>query len=81
MATETVKVADLFINVKVPQRWRNHIPLLVYTVPGKDDSDFASELDQQAIAWVVGFHIDERVKVTAKTRRILRLRWRRNQIE
>lgn len=81
MAKETVKVADLFINNKVPQRWREHIPLLVHAVADKADSGSSGELEQQAIAWVVGFHIDECVKVTAETRRILRLRWRRNQIK
>jgi tRNA(Ile)-lysidine synthase len=59
------------INAKIPRRWREHIPLLVH-----NRSDNA---DGEEIAWLVGWRIDERAKVTSRTRRIVRLRWLRSQ--
>jgi tRNA(Ile)-lysidine synthase len=67
MGGRSVSVSDFMINVKVPQHLRATIPLLV-----RGPVDGASKAD---IAWVVGWRIDEQVSITAKTRRIVRLRW------
>jgi tRNA(Ile)-lysidine synthase len=54
----TQKLKEFFIDHKVPRFERPNIPLLV-----------AGEV----IAWVVGYRIDERVKVTEETERVLRV--------
>jgi tRNA(Ile)-lysidine synthase len=73
MGGQQVEVADFMINVKIPRRWRDHIPLLVHAPPGgAPDGE---------IAWVSGWRIDERVKITAGTGRVVRLRWSRPQAE
>ena len=69
MGGRSVQIADFMINVKVPQHLRGRIPLLV-----QGQSSSAKEAE---IAWLVGWRIDERVKVTPKTRSVLRLRWYR----
>jgi tRNA(Ile)-lysidine synthase len=53
------KLQDFFVDAKVPRDQRSSVPLMVS----------AGE-----IAWVVGFRVDERFKVTDSTRRILRVR-------
>jgi len=53
------KLKDFFINRKVPKFDRPKIPLL---------------LSGEMIAWVVGHRIDERVKVTEKTNKILKVK-------
>lgn len=53
------KLQDFFVDAKVPRDTRGSVPLVV--ADGR-------------IAWVVGFRVDERFKVTYSTRRILRLR-------
>lgn len=50
------KVGDFFTDRRVPVRLRQHVPLLA----GRD-----------GVVWVVGHRIDDRVKVTAATRRFL----------
>jgi tRNA(Ile)-lysidine synthase len=52
------KLKEFFIDHKIPRFERSAIPLL---------------LSQETIAWVVGYRIDERFKVTEKTKRILRV--------
>ncbi len=52
------KLQDFFVDAKVPRYERSRVPLVVA----------AGE-----IAWVVGFRVDDRFKVTDSTRRILRL--------
>lgn len=52
------KLQDFFVDLKVPRHQRQRVPLVVS----------AGE-----IAWVVGFRVDERFKVTDSTRRILRV--------
>ncbi len=65
MAGRAKRLNEFMINEKIPALWRDSIPLLV------------NELDQ--IAWVCGWRLDERARVTAQTRRVLRLRFlRRN---
>lgn len=70
MGGQVVKVADFFINAKIPRDWREYIPLLVHRRSGRSDDE---------IAWIVGWRIAERVKVTPKTDHTLRLRWLRSQ--
>lgn len=53
------KLQDFFVDAKVPRDQRGSVPLVV---------------SGAEIAWVVGFRVDERFKVTEVTRRILRLR-------
>jgi tRNA(Ile)-lysidine synthase len=65
MGGRSVGVAEFMINAKIPRRWRAHVPLLVHDRPGSSG--------EQEIAWVVGWRMDERVKVTAETRRVTRL--------
>ncbi len=56
----TKKVKDFFIDLKVPKSLRGQIPLLC----SKDH-----------ILWIVGLRLDDRVKVTSTTKRLLRLRY------
>jgi len=50
------KLGEFMIDAKVPQAWRGKVPLVCS--PGQ-------------ILWVVGYRIDERVKVTDSTRQVL----------
>ena len=54
----TQKLKEFFIDHKIPRFERPKIPLLI---------------SGEMIAWIVGYRIDERVKVTEKTQRVLRL--------
>jgi len=56
------KLGEFMIDAKVPQAWRGHVPLVCS--PGH-------------ILWVVGYRIDERVKVTDSTRHVLCLKLER----
>ena len=58
------KLNIFMIDARIPRAWRGRIPIV--TAPGQ-------------IIWVAGWRIDERVKVTDKTRKILRLEFRRIQ--
>lgn len=53
-----VKLKDFFISRKIPREERRFIPLLI------SDND---------IIWIIGHRIDDRYKVTEKTREILRV--------
>jgi tRNA(Ile)-lysidine synthase len=55
----TQKLKDFFIDHKIPRFERPEVPLL--TSGG-------------VIAWVVGFRIDERVKITEKTKKVLKVK-------
>ena len=55
----TQKLKDFFINHKVPKFERSSVPLLI---------------SEEGIAWVVGYRIDERVKITEKTKRVLKVK-------
>jgi len=57
-ARGTQKVKEFFIDHKIPRFERERIPLLV---------------SGGRIIWIVGYRIDDRVKVTDKTRRILKV--------
>jgi len=54
----TQKLKDFFIDHKVPRFERPKIPLLI---------------SGEMIAWIVGYRIDERVKVTEETKKILKV--------
>jgi tRNA(Ile)-lysidine synthase len=56
----TMKLQDYFTNARVPREERHRIPLLC---------------DQEKICWVVGQRLDDRVKITAATRRVLVAQW------
>ncbi|MCG2784067.1 MAG: tRNA lysidine(34) synthetase TilS [Anaerolineae bacterium] len=58
MPRQTVKLSDLFVNLKIPKRLRKNWPVLCV-----DDE----------IAWVVGLRMAQRFRVTEKTRQILKL--------
>ncbi|MFH0942235.1 MAG: tRNA lysidine(34) synthetase TilS [Chloroflexota bacterium] len=53
------KVGEFMISAKIPSYLRERVPLVV---------------SREGIIWLVGYRTDERVKVTPKTKRILRLR-------
>ncbi|MBA7713134.1 hypothetical protein ES703_122133 [subsurface metagenome] len=56
------KLGEFMIDAKIPQAWRERIPLVC---------------SPQHILWVVGWRIDDRVKVTEQTKQILRLKFER----
>jgi tRNA(Ile)-lysidine synthase len=53
------KLKDFFIDHKIPRFERPRIPLLI---------------SEERIAWVVGYRLDERVKITERTRKILKVK-------
>jgi len=59
--TGSKKLKDLFIDAKISRSRRRLVPVLC---------------DSQRIIWVVGHRIDDRVRVTAQTRRLLRIEYR-----
>jgi tRNA(Ile)-lysidine synthase len=56
-------VQAFMINEKVPVAWRDHLPILVNA--------------EREIVWLAGLRIDHRARVTATTRRCVRLRFER----
>ncbi|MBM4276668.1 MAG: tRNA lysidine(34) synthetase TilS [Deltaproteobacteria bacterium] len=59
MGTEgTQKLKEFFIDHKIPKFERPGIPLLI---------------SGEMIAWIVGYRIDERAKITSETKRVLRV--------
>ncbi len=58
----TKRVAEFMIDARIPRSWRKRIPMVT---------------DGDAVIWVVGCRIDDRVRVTEYTKRILRLRFSR----
>ena len=57
------KLQDVFVDAKVPRRERDGIPVVC---------------DEAGIVWVAGYRVAERAKVTASTRRTMRLEAQRN---
>ncbi len=55
------KLKDFFIDAKVPRQIRDRVPII------------AAGPEAEQIVWVTGLRIDERVKITAETREVLRL--------
>ncbi len=56
------KLGEFMIDAKIPRAWRQRIPIVC---------------SPRHILWVVGWRIDERVKVTDNTRQVLRLEFKR----
>jgi tRNA(Ile)-lysidine synthase len=54
------KLGEFMIDARIPQAWRDNIPIVC---------------SSQQIVWVAGWRIDERVKVSPQTRRVLRLKF------
>ncbi len=62
MAGQAKKVSDLMIDEKIPVRYRENWPLLASAIH---------------VLWVVGYQLDERVRVTPECRRLFRVQfWR-----
>lgn len=66
MDGHSLKVSALMINLKIPQAWRDHVPLLA----AGDE-----------IVWVCGRRISEGVTVGPETRRVARLHFERGNDE
>jgi tRNA(Ile)-lysidine synthase len=60
------KLQDIFVDAKVPREDREGVPVIA---------------DERGIVWVAGHCIDERVAMTAKTRRVIQLRARRIRVD
>ncbi len=60
---QSKKLGEFMIDARIPQTWRKNIPIVGST---------------GQIVWVVGWRIDERVKVTKNTERVLRLEFKRD---
>ncbi|MCL2706607.1 MAG: tRNA lysidine(34) synthetase TilS [Dehalococcoidia bacterium] len=56
------KLGEFMIDAHIPRMWRKKIPVVASTA---------------GIVWLMGYRLDERVKVTAQSRRILRLKFQR----
>lgn len=56
----TKKVSDFMIDARIPQAQRDLVPLVC---------------DEKGILWLAGHRLDERVRVSETTRRVLRLRF------
>jgi tRNA(Ile)-lysidine synthase len=57
------KLARFMMDSRIPHAWRDRVPVV---------------FSPEQIVWVAGYRIDDRVKVTGGTERILRLVFRRN---
>jgi tRNA(Ile)-lysidine synthase len=57
------KLGEFMIDARIPRPWRQNIPIVG---------------SPEQIVWVVGWRIDERVKVTEKTKKVLRLEFKRD---
>jgi len=62
MGGHHVKVSELMINLKIPESWRSHVPLLV---AGGD------------VLWVCGRRIAENAKVESETQQVIEFRFER----
>jgi tRNA(Ile)-lysidine synthase len=56
------KLNEFMIDARIPRHWRSRVPLVT---------------SSEGILWVVGWRIDERVKVTAATRQVLGIEFER----
>jgi tRNA(Ile)-lysidine synthase len=61
---QTKKLQDFMVDARIPKSWRSHVPVVC---------------SPEHILWVVGWRIDDRAKVTSKTRQILKLEFHRAQ--
>jgi tRNA(Ile)-lysidine synthase len=60
--SQTKKLQDFMVDSRIPRSWRDRVPLIC---------------SSKQILWVVGWRIDDRVKVTENTKEILRLQFER----
>ncbi|MBI4188238.1 MAG: tRNA lysidine(34) synthetase TilS, partial [Chloroflexi bacterium] len=60
--TQPKKLGEFMVDAKIPRDWRQRVPVVC---------------SPDQILWVVGWRIDERVKVTENTRQVLRLEFER----
>ena len=56
------KLQDFMVDARIPRPWRGRVPVVS---------------SPQHILWLVGWRLDERVRVTSATRRLLRLQFHR----
>jgi tRNA(Ile)-lysidine synthase len=56
------KLGEFMIDAKVPRAWRKRVPIVC---------------SHRQIMWVVGWRIDDRLKISASTQKVLRLRFDR----
>ncbi len=61
--TQMKKVGEFMIDARIPQAWRDRIPLVC---------------SPTQVVWIAGWRIDERVKVSEATQEVLRLRMSRD---
>lgn len=59
---ETKKLQDFMVDAKIPQAWRDRVPLV---------------LCGDWIVWVVGWRIDHRARVTSSTKKVLEVEFER----
>ena len=59
---QTKKLQDFMVDARIPRSWRGRVPIVC---------------SPEQILWVVGWRIDDSVKVTETTRKILRLEFER----
>jgi tRNA(Ile)-lysidine synthase len=57
------KLGEFMIDSKIPRPWRQHIPIVC---------------SPSQIVWLVGCRLDDRVKVSQKTKQVLRLEFKRD---
>lgn len=62
MPRQTIKLSDLFVNLKIPKRFRKNWPVVCV---------------EDEIAWVPGLRMGEKFKVTANTQRVVKLEIKR----
>jgi len=60
--SQTKKLQDFMVDAKIPRVWRDRVPVVS---------------SARQILWVVGWRMDDRVKVTEKTKKILHLQFER----
>jgi tRNA(Ile)-lysidine synthase len=59
---EFKKISEFMLDARIPQDWRDNIPLLC---------------NEAQVIWVVGYRIDERVKITENTKKVLTVKFER----
>lgn len=57
------KLQDFFVDEKVPRHIRPYVPILH---------------DKEKIIWIIGYRIDDRVKITPETKRVIFISWDEN---
>jgi tRNA(Ile)-lysidine synthase len=62
------KLNEFMIDARIPCAWRGRIPVVYISGQALDTT--------RQIVWLVGYRIDERVKVTAAAKRVLRLEFK-----